>query len=126
MSYERIRGDGTNFPRPLPLLILRPQRVEIGEGFSQDGDDLVDLAAVEPEFRVAVGHSVDRLIFFEPVALEAKPFGQLFDLADQDEVDVLLSQIAFALGTIDGAVFGRFDEVENELSLALRTLEDFR
>jgi len=51
---------------------------------------------------------------------------QLLDLTHQDEVDVLLAEVALALRAVDGAVFSVFNEVENELSLALRTFEDFR
>src|SRR5204863_1590656 len=67
----------------------------------------------------------DGFVLFEAVALEAEALGQLLDLADQDEVDVLLAEVALALRAVDGAVLSVFNEVENELSFALRTLEDF-
>ena len=34
------------------------------------------------------------------------------------------AEVAFALRAVNGAVFGRFDQLENELSLALRALEN--
>ena len=86
----------------------------------------MDFGAVEFEFGIAVGHRVDRLVFFEAFAFEADAFGQLFDLRDEDEIDVLLTEVALALGAVDGAVLRRLDELEYELSFALRTFEDLR
>ena len=82
------------------------------------------LCAVKAEFRIAVCETVNRLIFLEAVAFEAQPFGELFDLRDEDEVDVLLAEVAFALRAVNRAIFRGIDELENELSLALRTLEN--
>src|SRR5205085_7551929 len=100
------------------------ERVEVGQGAAEDGDDLVDLGAVEAKLGVAVAEGVDRLVLFQAVALEAEALGQLLDLADQDEVDVLLAEVALARRAVDGAVRVRRDLFKNELSLALRALEN--
>ena len=103
---------------------MRFERVEVGQGAAEDGHHLVDLRAVDAELGVAVAQGVDRLVFFQAVALEAEALGQLFDLADQDEVDVFFAELALALGAPDRAVIVRFDQFEDELSLALRALEN--
>ena len=66
----------------------------------------MDLAAVESQLGVAVAHRVDRLVFFEAIALEAKAFRELFNLGDENEIDVLFAEVAFALRAVDGAVVG--------------------
>jgi len=98
---------------------------ELGDRFAEDVNDLVDLVAVEFQLGIAVGHGVDRFVLFEAFALEAKALGQLLDLGDEDEVEVLLAEVALALRAVDGAVVGILDELENKLPLALRTLENF-
>src|SRR5206468_4358932 len=100
------------------------QCVELRERAPEDVDHLVHLAAVESQLRIAVSHCVDRLIFFQTFALEAQALDELFDLGDQDEADVFFTEVALALRAVNGAVFGRLDELENELSFALRTFED--
>ena len=40
--------------------------------------------------------------------------------------DVFFAEVPFALRAVDRAILGRLDKLENELSFALRTLEDFR
>jgi hypothetical protein len=86
----------------------------------------VDLRAVDAELGVAIGQGVDRLIFFEPVALETEALAQLVNFGEEDEVDVFLAEVALALRAVDRAIVGRFDQFEDELSLALRAFEDFR
>jgi hypothetical protein len=100
------------------------ERVELGHGFAEDVDDFVDLGAVEAKLGVAIGEGVDGFVLFQPFALEAEPFAQLFDLADEDEVEVFLAEVALALRTVNGSVFGILNELEDKLSLALRTLEN--
>jgi hypothetical protein len=107
-------------------LVRRLQGVQIGQGAAEDVDDFVELRAVDPQLGVAVGHRVDRLIALEAIALEAEAFGQLVDLGDDDEVEVLLAEVALALRAVDRVLGRRLDQFDHELPLALRALEDFR
>src|SRR5437764_3160631 len=100
--------------------------VEVGQGAAEDGHDSMDLGAVAVELGIALGHGVDGFVLLQAVALEAEALGQLLDLGEEDEVDVLLAEVALALRTPDGAVVGRLDKVDHELAFALRALEDFR
>ena len=88
-------------------------------------EHLVHLGSVHMKLGVAVGHSVDGLVFLEAIALETEALGELLDLSDQDETDVLVAQVPFALGAVDGAIVRALYKLEVELALALRALENF-
>ena len=106
--------------------VVLTQGLELGERLPEDGDDLVDLAAVDPHLGIAIVHGVDRLVLLQPVALEAEALRELLDLGDEDEIDVLFAEVALALRAVDGTVLGPLHQLEDELALALRALEDFR
>jgi len=84
----------------------------------------VDFLTVEPQFRLTIPEPVNRLVFFEAVTLEAKAFGEFFDLGSKDEVNVFFSEVAFALRAVDGMILLGSYELEHELPLTGRTLED--
>src|SRR5688572_23185767 len=102
------------------------ERVEVGHGLPEDVHDFMNLGAVSAELGIAVGHGVDGLVALEPLSLESEALDELFDLADEDEVEVLFAEVALALGAVDGLVGGGLHQLEDELPLALRALEDFR
>src|SRR5438067_13692544 len=106
-----------------PVLLF--ERFQLGHGFAKNADHLIDFGAVELQLRIVVGHRVEGFVFFEAFALEAEAFGQLLDFGDEDEVEMLLAEVALALRAVDGAVVGVLDELKNKLPLALRTLKNF-
>src|SRR4051794_749208 len=120
----RRRKDPSSLPHPPASPVVFFERVELRDRLAKDADDLVDLGAVQLQLRVAVGHRVERFVLFEAFALEAEALAQLLDFGDEDEVEVLLAEVALALGAVDGAIVNVLDELKNKLPLALRTLEN--
>lgn len=86
----------------------------------------MDLGSVEPQLGIAFAHCEHRLVAFEAVPLEAQPLGELLDFAAKDELKVFFTQVTFALRTVNRLVVSVFHQLENELTLALRALKDFR
>lgn len=85
----------------------------------------MNLGTVVAKLGIAFAHGIDGLVALQPVTLETKALGEILDLAAQDELNILLAQVAFALRAMDGLIRSVLHQLENELAFALRALEDF-